>query len=69
VILLLSTKTSPMAGGEPSRRSFLHRGAFTAAAVAVAGTVPGLSGLVASTHRKLRQSTPTSPKRPTTAAP
>ena len=35
--------------GSLSRRSFLHRGAFTAAAVAVAGTVPGLSGLVAST--------------------
>ena len=35
--------------GSLSRRSFLHRGAFTAAAVAVAGSVPGLSGLVAST--------------------
>ena len=35
--------------GGLSRRSFLHRGAFTAAAVAVAGSVPGLSGLVAST--------------------
>jgi hypothetical protein len=35
--------------GSLSRRSFLHRGAFTAAAVAVAGTVPGLSGLVGST--------------------
>jgi hypothetical protein len=35
--------------GSLSRRTFLHRGAFTAAAVAVAGSVPGLSGLVAST--------------------
>jgi hypothetical protein len=35
--------------GSLSRRSFLHRGAFTAAAVAVAGSVPGLSGLVAGT--------------------
>jgi len=35
--------------GNLSRRSFLHRGALTAAAVAVAGSVPGLSGLVAST--------------------
>jgi anti-sigma factor RsiW len=35
--------------GSLSRRSFLHRGALTAAAVAVAGSVPGLSGLVAST--------------------
>jgi len=32
-----------------SRRNFLHRGAFTAAAVGVASSVPGLSGLVAST--------------------
>jgi hypothetical protein len=35
--------------GSLSRRSFLHRSAFTAAAVAVAGSVPGLSGLVAGT--------------------
>jgi nitrous oxide reductase len=35
--------------GSLSRRSFLHRGAFTAAAVAVAGSVPALSGLVAGT--------------------
>ncbi len=32
-----------------SRRNFLRRSTFTAAAVAVAGTVPGLSTLVAST--------------------
>ena len=32
-----------------SRRSFLRRGTFTAAAVAVAGSVPGLAGIVAGT--------------------
>jgi hypothetical protein len=32
-----------------SRRNFLRRGTFTAAAIAVAGSVPGLSALVAST--------------------
>ena len=32
-----------------SRRNFLRRGTFTAAAVAVAGSVPGLSTLVAGT--------------------
>ncbi|HEX4433874.1 MAG TPA: hypothetical protein VH012_03530 [Acidimicrobiales bacterium] len=35
--------------GSLSRRSFLHRGAFTAGAVAVASSVPGLSSLIAST--------------------
>ena len=33
-----------------SRRTFLRRGTFTAAAVAVAGSVPGLSGLLATTE-------------------
>lgn len=32
-----------------SRRNFLRRGTFTAAAVAVAGSVPGISTLVATT--------------------
>ena len=32
-----------------SRRNFLQRGTFTAAAIAVAGSVPGISTLVAST--------------------
>jgi hypothetical protein len=32
-----------------SRRTFLRRGTFTAAAVAVAGSVPGISTLVATT--------------------
>jgi hypothetical protein len=35
--------------GSLSRRNFLRRGTFTAAAVAVAGSVPGLSGLIAGT--------------------
>jgi hypothetical protein len=35
--------------GGLSRRNFLRRGTFTAAAVAVAGSVPGLSTLVAGT--------------------
>jgi hypothetical protein len=35
--------------GNLSRRTFLRRGTFTAAAVAVAGSVPGLSGMVAGT--------------------
>ena len=35
--------------GSLSRRNFLRRGTFTAAAVAVAGSVPGLSTLVAGT--------------------
>ena len=35
--------------GSLSRRNFLRRGTFTAAAVAVAGSVPGLSALVAGT--------------------
>jgi hypothetical protein len=35
--------------GSLSRRNFLRRGTFTAAAVAVAGSVPGLSGIVAGT--------------------
>jgi len=35
--------------GSLSRRNFLRRGTFTAAAVAVAGSVPGLSGVVAGT--------------------
>ena len=32
-----------------SRRNFLRRGTFTAAAIAVAGSVPGISTLVATT--------------------
>ena len=32
-----------------SRRNFLRRGTFTAAAIAVAGSVPGISTLVAAT--------------------
>jgi len=43
---------SPQAGGWReglSRRTFLRRGTFTAAAVAVAGSIPGVSTLVAST--------------------
>ena len=32
-----------------SRRNFLRRGAFTTAAVAVAGSVPGISTLIATT--------------------
>ena len=35
--------------GSLSRRNFPRRGTFTAAAVAVAGSVPGLSALVAGT--------------------
>jgi hypothetical protein len=35
--------------GSLSRRNFLRRGTFTAAAVAVASSVPGISTLVAST--------------------
>lgn len=35
--------------GSLSRRSFLRRGTFTAGAIAVAGSVPGLSALVAGT--------------------
>jgi hypothetical protein len=35
--------------GALSRRNFLRRGTFTAAAVAVASSVPGISTLVAST--------------------
>jgi hypothetical protein len=35
--------------GSLSRRNFLRRSTFTAAAVAVAGSVPGISTLVAST--------------------
>jgi len=35
--------------GDLSRRTFLRRGTFTAAAVAVAGSVPGISTLFAST--------------------
>ncbi|MFZ0251043.1 MAG: hypothetical protein WAL61_13935 [Acidimicrobiales bacterium] len=35
--------------GNLSRRTFLRRGTLTAAAVAVAGSVPGLSGIVAGT--------------------
>jgi hypothetical protein len=40
----------PPAGGwlgDLSRRAFLRRGALTAAAVGVAGSVPGMSGLLA----------------------
>ena len=36
-------------GSGLSRRNFLRRGTFTAAAVAVAGSVPGISTLVATT--------------------
>ncbi len=46
---LEDTDQSDDGRGGLSRRNFLHRGAFTAAAVAVAGSVPGLSGLVAGT--------------------
>ena len=35
--------------GSLSRRNFLRRGTFTAAAVAAVSTVPGLSGIVAGT--------------------
>ena len=45
-------KGSPQAGGWReglSRRTFLRRGTFTAAAVAVASSVPGISTLVATT--------------------
>ena len=45
-------ETSPQSDGWPaglSRRNFLRRGTFTAAAVAVASSVPGISTLVAGT--------------------
>lgn len=48
----LSDENTPQAAGRRaglSRRTFLRRGTFTAAAVAVAGSVPGISTLVAST--------------------
>jgi hypothetical protein len=43
------TEAQPGSRSGLSRRTFLRRGTFTAAAVAVAGSVPGLSTLVAST--------------------
>jgi len=45
-------EAAPQSDGWPaglSRRNFLRRGTFTAAAVAVASSVPGISTLVAST--------------------
>jgi hypothetical protein len=45
-------ENAPQRGGGRgglSRRTFLRRGTFTAAAVAVAGSVPGISTLIATT--------------------
>lgn len=39
--------------GSVSRRSFLQKGSLTAAAVGVVGSVPGLSGLLASSAPEL----------------
>ncbi len=48
----LRDESAPQADGwrgSLSRRTFLRRGTFTAATVAVVGSVPGLSGLIAGT--------------------